>query len=599
MSRSLDEVAKKVQSLRTAARDRDQRMRDVNDIRSGDIDTVMPGAMPDAWPRPIVANLIDTSARDTSEVMGQMPSINCNNSLQTSDRSRKFSSKKTKIANHYAILSRLPAGKQVEFCDHYSTFGMAVYSVEPDFERKMPIIRVENPMGVYPEFDLFGYLKSYSKVWREEAVSLVAKYPNLLRVLRTSNGYGSDEGWAEREIEVVKYVDADSIYMYLPAHSNRLIDVMPNPMERLTISIAKRPGFDHQVRGAYDDAAWVYLAKSRMAMLGLEATEKAVRAPLAVPRDVQTFNFGGDAIIRTDNPDKIKYVGVDMPQFAAQEEQLLERELRLGTRSPEVRSGNLDASIITGKGVQALMGGFNTVITTGQQVISEALRVAIEMAFDMDEKLWPEEKKTIRGVVQGSPFEETYTPSKDIGGNHTVDITYGFAAGQDPARAIVALLQLRGDQLVSRDFVQRQLPMEIDVVQMQTQIDNEQFEDAMKAGLQQMMQSVGQLAMQGQDPTDLLTKFAKVIKLREGGKQTHEAVLEAFKTQPQPQGQNGPPGAAPGQPGPMGQPAPGGAPQGPPGASQGGPQDMLQLLSNLKSSGEATMNSKTRRQVPI
>lgn len=595
MARTLEQISSKVQSLRNAARDRDQRMRDVNDIRSGDIDTVIPGSMPDAWPRPIVANLIDTSARDTSEVMGQMPSINCNNSLQTSDRSRKFSSKKTKIANHYALMSRLPAGKQVEFCDHYSTFGMAVYSIEPDFEKKMPVIRVESPMGVYPEFDLFGYLRSYSKVWREEAISLTAKYPSLMKLLKTSNGFGGTEGWAEREIEVVKYVDAEDIYMYLPAHSNRVIEYMPNPMGKITISVAKRPGFDDQIRGAYDDAAWVYLAKSRMAMLGLEATEKAVRAPLAVPRDVQNMTFGDDAIIRTDNPEKIRRVGMDMPQFADQEAQLLERELRLGTRSPEVRSGNLDASIITGKGVQALMGGFNTVITTGQQVISEALRVAIEMAFDMDEKLWPEEKKTIRGVVQGSPFEETYIPSKDINGNHTVDITYGFAAGQDPARAIVALLQLRGDQLVSRDFVQRQLPMEIDVVQMQTQIDNEQFEDAMKAGLQQMMQSVGQLAMQGQDPTDLLMKFAKVIKLREAGNQTHEAILQAFKTVTPPEGQNGPPGAVPGQPGPTGQAGPQGASQGP----SGGPQDMLQLLSNLKSSGEATMNSRTRRQVPI
>ena len=160
MALTLDQVAKKVRSLRQAARDRDQRMNDVHDIRSGDIDTAIPGSMPDAWPRPIVANLIDTSARDTAEVMGQMPSINCTNSLQTSDRSRKFSSKKTKIAAHYVMLSRLAAGKQVELCDHYGTYGMAIYSVEPDFENKFPILRVENPMGVYPEWDVFGRLKS-------------------------------------------------------------------------------------------------------------------------------------------------------------------------------------------------------------------------------------------------------------------------------------------------------------------------------------------------------------------------------------------------------------------------------------------------------
>jgi hypothetical protein len=600
MARTLEEIARRVKALKDANRERDQRHRDVHDVRSGDISTVIPGSMPDAWPKPVVANMIDSTARDTAEVMGQMPSINCTNSLQTSDRSKKFSSKRTKMANHYVIASHLPAGEQVKFSDHYNSYGMAVYSVEPDFDTKTPILRVENPMGAYAEVDLFGRLKSYSRCWREEAITLVSKYPSLMRTLRKQNpsGYGDDESWAEREIEVCKYMDDDQIVMYLPAHSNRLIDQMENPMGKLMVSIAIRPSFDHEIRGAFDDAIWVYLAKSRMAMLGLEATEKAVRAPLAVPRDVQRMVFGGDSIIRTDNPDKIKYVGIDMPQFAAQEAQNMERELRLATRSPESRTGSVSANIITGKGIEALQGGFDTVITTGQQVIGMALKRALEYAFEMDEKLWPTEKKTIRGVVQGAPFEETYIPSKDIGGNYLVDVAYGFAAGQDPARAIVAMLQLRGDNLVSRDFVMRQLPMEIDVVQMQTQIDNEQFEDALKAGLQGFMQSIPQMAAQGMDPMDSILKVAEVIKLREAGQPIHEAILRAYKPKEAPQGAQE--AAAP-QGQPMTPGAPGQAPRGALGA-QGGPtgMDMMQLLSSMKSTGgQPVMTSRTRRQVPI
>lgn len=589
--RSFDEVTRRVEALRNAARDRDQRQRDVHDVRSGDIDTVIPGAMPDAWPRPVVANMIDTSARDTSEVMGQMPSINCTNSLNTSMRSKKFSSLKGKVANYYVQSSRLPAGEQVRLCDHYVTFGAGIYIVEPDFQRRTPVIRVENPMGAYPEFDLFGQLVSYSRIWREEAIYLCSKYPHLIKHLKRTDQYGQEEtGWAQREIEIAKYTDANSIYLYLPAHSNVLVDTMPNPMGKLTISPAVRPSPDGEIRGAYDDAIWVYLAKSRMAMLGLEATEKAVRAPIALPRDAQTIAFGGDSIIRTENPDKIRYVGIDLPQFAAQESQLLERELRLSTRSPEVRSGNLDASIITGKGVEALMGGFDTVVTTGQQVIGRALELAIEYAFEMDEKLWPGEKKTIRGMAQGTPFEETYTPSKDIAGNYTVDVSYGFASGQDPARAIVGMLQLRGDNLISRDFVQRNLPMEIDVVQMQTQIDNEQFEDALKAGIQGAMQAIPQMALQGMDPLAPLTQMAQVIKLRESGTPVHEAVLKAFTPKEAPQGAVSPLEAQPGPAGP-------GAPAGPAGGPQG--RDMMEMLASLRGNGEVSMNTRTRRQSPI
>lgn len=605
--RNIEMIASRVESLRRAYADRDQRHRDVHDVRSGDIDTVVPGSMPDAWPKPIVANLIDTSARDVAEVMGTIPSINCACGTMATDKAKKFASKKTKVANHYIQSSGLNAGRQVNLADYYTTYGMAIYVVEPDFKMKRPHIRVENPMGVYPEFDMFGRVKSYTKVWREQALHMVAKFPQLLRTLQSSEGGKAQVGWAERMIEVVKYCDKDQIIIYLPQHGNAVVDEMENALDEVYVAIGKRPGFDNEIRGAFDDAIWVQLAKARMALLGLEATEKTVRAPLAVPRDVQTMTFGDDGLIRTDNPDKIRRVGIDVPQASYQEQSMLEQELRVGTRTPEARSGNIDASIITGKGVQALMGGFNTVVTTGQTVIGEALRRALELAFEMDEKLWPEEKKTIRGTVQGTPFEESYVPSKDIAGDYTVDVTYGFAAGQDPARAIVGLLQLRGDQLISRDFFQRQLPMNIDVVAMQQQIDEEQFTDALKQGVMAYANAILPMAQQGgMDPMDALQKMATLIKLREKGKTVHDAVLEAFKPKeeagaPQPQdplqallgGGQAPPGQEQGQ-------APPGASGAPPGASQQ-PQgiDMMSLLSGLTSSGQATASVRTQRQSPV
>ncbi len=600
MALTIDRVAMKVESLRRASADRDQRQRDVHDVRSGDIQNVVPGAMPDAWPKPIVANAIDTSARDMAEVMGVMPSINCASGTMTTDKAKRFSGKRTKLANYYVQSSKLNAGKQVTFCDYYNTFGMAVYVVEPDFDDKQPRIRVESPMGVYPEMDLQGRVRSYTKVWREEAIHLAAKFPHLIRVLQSNEGpasQGAQAGWQEREIEVIKYCDADQITMYLPNHGNQVVDSMPNPLGKVYVSIAKRPGFDKETRGAFDDAIWVQLAKARMALLGLEATEKSVRAPLAVPRDVTRLTFGDDAVIRTDQPDKVKFVTPDYPQFALQEAQILESEAMKAMRTPEARSGNIDASIITGRGVQALMGGFNTVITTGQNVVAVALARAIELCFEMDEKLWPNEKKTVSGLVQGTPFEESYVPSKDIDGSYTTDVTFGFAAGQDPARAIVALLQLRGDQLVSRDFVQRQLPMDLDITQLQSQIDLEQFTDSLKQGVMAYAQAILPMAQQGQDPMDSLQKIASIMKEREKGTPVHEAVLKVFKPK------EAAPGAAPANPleaalgGPGGPAA--GAPAGPPGAAPGGGMDVMSLLAGLTGKGEPTLSSRVQRQSPI
>jgi len=596
--RTLENIASRVESLRRAAAERDQRQRDVHDVRSGDIDTVIPGSMPDAWPKPIVANMIDTAARDRAEVMGAMPSVNCSAGSMVTQKAKNFAGKRTKIANHYVQASGLQAGKQISAADHLETFGMQIYVIEPNFAEKRPHIRVEHPMGVYPEWDLFGRLISYTKVYREEALSLVNKYPQLIRVLQGNESDPKQAGWAEREIELVKYMDSDRMVLFMPNHGNQLVDEMENPLGGVFVSIGKRPSYDNQIRGAFDDVLYPYLASSRMALLGLEATEKSVRAPLVVPRDVQQMTFGDDAVIRTDG--QVTRAGLDLPQSAFQQGAVLDQAVRVGTRTPEARQGNVDASIITGRGVQALMGGFNTIITTGQTILAESLRRAIELCFEMDQKLWPNEKRSIRGMVQGTPFEESYTPSKDIDGDYTVDVTYGFAAGQDPARAIVAMLQLRGDQLVSRDWTQRQLPMEIDVVQMQQQIDQEQITDAAKQGLMGFAQAIPQMALQGQDPLDGLQKIVRVLELREKGNSFTEAMLKAFTPKEAPAGASQNPlealmggGAAPG---PEGAQRP---PTAPPGGQQPQGLDLQTLLSGLKSSGETTASVRTQRQAPI
>jgi hypothetical protein len=602
----VSQITAKVQRIRDAARARDQRQKDVRDIRSNDVDTIMPSLLPDKFPKPIVANLINTVAKDYSELMGAMPSINCTSGVITSQAAKKFSAKRTKIAHYWVIDSRLPAGNQVEFCDHYITYGMGIYCVEPDFEKSQPVIRVENPIGTYPEWDLFGRLISFTKSWHEEAIHLVAKFPQLKRLLQGNNtSSGQDDSWQHREIEVVKYCDKDQYVMYIPQAGDTVVMRMPNPFGKLMISIAKQPCYDKEIRGMFDDAIYPQLAKGQMALLALEGVHKSVRATLALPRDVQKLTIGDDSVVRTDNPDKIRYIAPDYPQYAMQEGASLEQELMKSTRYNEARGGSIDASIITGKGVQALMGSFNTVVTTGQAVVGEALRCAIEMAFEMDEKLWPDLQKTIRGIVNGTPFEENYVPRKDIKGVYTVDVTYGFAAGQDPARAIVALLQLRGDQLVSRDFVQRQLPMDIDIVQLQTQIDNEQMTDALKQGVMAYVQQLGAIAAQGGDVTQLLTEVAAIISKREKGTPLHEAVLEAFtpKTAPEQQGMpQGPPGPGGGAGGPQGpggiQGLPPGVAAGQQGMAPGGRPGLMELLAGL-SGNNARMGATIQRRQPI
>jgi hypothetical protein len=598
-------VARRVRALRADHAERDARHQTVYDVRANKLQQIQPGSLPDAWPKPIVANTIDTAARQLSENLAPLPSVNCATGVTTSDRAKRFVAKKTKIAYSYVIDSALKP-KMPQGCDWYLSYGSLPMVIEPDFKEGKPRIRFDNPRGAYAQFDLWGCVITYFRVYREKAGSLAAKFPEVSAQIY-GRSWSNQRGCSEDTLlEVVKYTDKDSTVLFMPERDNLVLLETPNLFGKCPVAVAVKPSFDEQDRGQFDDVIYPHLARARMAMLGLEATNQTVRAPLAVPTDVQKISFGDNAILRTNSPEKIRRVGTDIPTAAFQQEQMLAEEVMRGTRTPASATGDVQASIITGQGVNALNGGYDIQIATGQAVIGHALEQAISLCFEMDEKFWPKATKTVSGVINGTPFQQSYTPGKDINGDYRVSVTYGFASGMNPNQALVFLLQLRGDQLVPRDFVQRQLPMDVDVTALQAQIDNEQVTDALKQGVFGMLSSIGIMAQQGMDPTQILRNAAQIIALREKGVPVHEAILDTFQAPPPapspagggpgaPAGE-GPAGALQGQNPTTGTPfgvAPGQAQMGP-----GGRPDLQTLLAGLTSGGQPNLTASVKRSVP-
>jgi hypothetical protein len=598
-------VARRVLALRADHSERDARHQTVYDVRANKIQNIQPGSLPDAWPKPIIANMIDTSARQLAENLAPLPSINGATGVTTSDRAKKAAAKKTKIGYSYIIDSRLKA-RMPQGCDWYITYGSLPIVVEPDFKDGKPRIRFDNPKSSYPQFDLWGNVISYTRVWREKASQLAAKFPDVADRIYEKNWAGQRTGSGDALLEVVKYTDKDSIVLYMPERQNLVLSEIENLLGAVPVAVAVKPSFDSQDRGQFDDVIYPHLARARMAMLALEATNQTVRAPLAVPTDVQKISFGDNAVLRTNSPEKIRRVGTDIPTAAFQQEQMLMEEVMRGTRTPASATGDVQASIITGQGVNALNGGYDIQIATGQAVIGAALEQALMLCYEMDEKFWPDAVKTVTGVINGTPFQQSYTPSKDIHGDYRVSVTYGFASGMNPNQALVFLLQLRGDQLVSRDFVQRQLPMDIDVTALQAQIDNEEVTDALKQGLFAALASIGIMAQQGMDVTQLLRNSARIIALREKGTPIHEAILETFQAPPPPPSPAGGGPGAPGGEGPQGAlqgqnpttGAPMGVAPGQAGMGPGGRPDLQTLLAGLSSSGQPNLAASVKRSIP-
>jgi hypothetical protein len=593
---TLGNIPEKVEGLRELYRQRDARAAQVQAVRRGDFEQVAPDLFNDDWPRPIVANLIDTSARDMAAMLAPLPKFSCSSSLMLAERAKKFADKRTKIANHYIDESDLQTNMQMG-ADQFNTYGMLTLQVEPCFDRRLPIIHVKDSFNTYPVWDRHGNTTAVARVFFRTLAQLRAEYSEA--------GNLADHGGIKNDqLEVIEYVDDKVMVVYVPKLRNLVLERMANPVGKCTYVCIKKPSLDSEIRGTYDDVIWVQLARHRMQMLAMEAADKSVRAPLVVPPDVGDIPLGPDAVIHTQQgAQSVGRARLDVPQAAFAGIDQLRQEMQVGAMSPEARSGNIDASVITGQGVQALMAGFSSQIDSAQKAFIGAFKRALAICFQMDEKLWGEREKTIRGSDAGNPFELKYKAKRDINGDYSVDVQYGALAGLDPNRALVFVLQAQAAGLVSKEWAARQLPAGLNVAEEQKRLEIEAMRSGILNSVSALAQSIPQLVANGQDPSSVVHLVAMVTQGLQKGDPLEDIVAKVFAPQPPPappQGGVDPATGAPagGVPGFQDSGLPAGLQ---PGLATEGPQgrpDIQQFFASMGSNGQANLSGGVSRMAP-
>ena len=563
---------------------RDARMRAVQLVRTGNANALYKNLFPNEWPQPIVANTIDVVAQDLAESVGTLPTFSAAGDSILDESKRSRADKLTKIANYYVYNSRLGT-RLVQGADRMMTYGFLPIRVEADYEKQTPYVQLDDPYGSYFNKDRFGNLTHYMRVFRRRASDLAAMFPeHEARLLDKKDRYGQREN---PFIEVARVWDREAELLVIMDNDAVVLDRVENRLGRIPVVVAGRPSLDDSPRGSFDDVLWVFAAKAKLALLSLEATQKAVEAPIALPSDVQEMAFGPDAILRSNNPERIRRVPMELPQASLITEGKLDEELKFGARFPEARAGQSDASVVTGRGVQALMGGFDSRIKVAQGMLGDALAEALGMCLEMDEVLWPNQSKEVSSVTNGTPYKLKYTPSKDIKGERSVVSEYGVMAGLDPNRALVWGLQGLGAGLFSKSYLRRNLPVSMDVQEEERVIDVERLRDAALQAVSGYAQAIPQMATEGGDPQQVISAIQSLIQQRKKGVPI-EAAIEAAFAPPEPSPEQG---VAPGQ-------EPGMAPQ--PGGGLGGapsaPPSMQQMLSSLSGSGQAGTSVRTLRQ---
>ena len=582
------EIGAYAEHLKKANSQRDQRMRDVYMVRTGRSDELFAGLFPQDWSKPVVANTIDVVAQDLSESVGTLPTFAAAGDSILDESKRSRADKLTKVVNFYVHSSNIGL-EAIKGSDRFITYGFIPIRVEPHYEEQRPHITFDDPMGTYYEKDRFGRVSTYCRIFRKRASELAAMFPEYASIIQPRN-----TPWGEPDdphLDVVRWWDDEYETMLLPDRDGLVLARATNHLGRIPVSIAERPGVTDKPRGAFDDILWVWAAKAKLALLSLEAAQKSVEAPIALPQDVQELSLGPDSIIRSQEPEKIRRISLEMPNSTIMEGKILDDELKFGSRFPEVRAGVSDSSIVTGKGVQALQGGFDNRVKTLQVMLGAAMTDSLSMALELDEKIWPSVNKTVESTANGTPYELRYTPKDAIRGNYRVNYEYGVTAGMDPNRALVWSLQGLGAGLFSKSFVRRQLPVSMDVLEEEKIMDVERLRAAALASVEQYAAAIPALAAEGGDPMMVVQAISEVIQARKKGTPIEEALAEAFE--PEEVAQEEQADALAGQ---AGQPAPFPEAAGMPNPETGAAPTMQQLLSGLRGDGSPTMAARTMTQ---
>jgi hypothetical protein len=585
--RSAKQIADRVQVIRSRNAKRDIDYMRLIAIRKGDYESVAPGLFNTTeFDRPLVANLIDTTARDIAEVMAPLPAFNCTAQNMSNKSDVDRTALRGQIANGYVQSSRLQ-DQSYQGTDRYGSFGFMAYIVEPDFAEQMPVIRIGDVVTAHYTKDYRGRTVEYFEVYNCPLALVCADYPEAEDAIRARYGQYRDD--QQLELKIIRYYDEYCTYMVLLDPCITLVSAV-NRIGRCPVKIVERPSVTGEIRGQYDDVIWVQIARALVQMYTMNALEQSVNAPIAVPKDMQEMEIGPFAVLQSDNPQGIGRVNLQIPQGLFPEQQILAQEQRTGSRYPEGRSGSIDASIITGQGVQALMGTFDTQVQTFQRLNASALEDVIEMCFRMDEAYWPDVKKTRRIKDNGAPRTYTYTPGKDIAGEYTIDVTYGAIAGLDPNRGLVFVLQALAGGLIAKTTARKTLPVDLNIEDEERQIQLEQIDSSVAATLAMLPQAIPQLAAMGQDPREIAMQTVEVRKLVAKGKSVAEAMEAVFAPKEAP----APP------PSPVEQAAAaqqGGPPM--PGQGEGGASDLLMSLVGMTPGGSPNLQSTISRRQPI
>lgn len=507
-----------------------ERMRTTDLIGRGDWDMVWPDQVVDRV-LPRVPNLQVLASEHRSRLLAEIAPSNMCRPEKTDDKTKAAAELRERILASYwtrnNIMLKVPRwGMDLQYTGLAAIKVMADLTVPPS-ERFPKYMRLDprhcypGPAfaeGPIPEDMVVSYVENAKTIERRFGVSLMSLKERAKQL-----------GLASSQIRVIEFYDDKQALAIaeIGTKERRAFEVLyaySHGIGRCPIAIGVRPSFDGAYRGDFDQLHAVMNTENRLMTLHIDAAIGKVYPSHAFFEVTDMDKYGPDSMHEYSSPqgrvDTITDAAAPYDNY-----QILKMVADFGREIamvPESVTGSPSQSIISAAGINATQSMPNAhVVSLQRDSIAPMLQGANEIALCIDE-LWCDAAKTIIGTQRGTPFSETYTPSKAIAGNYSNEVKYPDAAGLDKVNANVMNLQNLQAGLISRRTAMENSPFVTDPLREDKQRTRESLEEAVLSGI-----IAGAVAPVGDPRAVSPQEIAAVLKSLESDDATvHEAVLE-------------------------------------------------------------------------
>lgn len=374
-----------------------------------------------------IINMIRLAWDDLASSVGRFPDFVAD-PVNASDAELKRIGKLEHIAHSY-LRDSAPTGKEFLFSTAWWLVGTghAVAVVVPDTKNKRPRIEARDPRTAYPG----AKRKIGNRI--TELKDMIFEYEiqgmeALARGFATHSDLKNNQGQTKTRVKILEYVD-EKQWMVVSEFGHAKTSV--HNLGIVPVSYMQTFSPNHTALGQFNDQVTLMVAMSRIISQKIAYVDRMLYPIIWVKGHEGAIRLGPQTINKLGPQGEMGSIAPPAQLQVDRDLATIERFSRILNRNPEVRQGEVNSkgAYVGAKTLESLNESVDTVVSRYWDTLGAAIQHLISVALTMDEMFWPNEEKSISGLVKGSRFRDKYVPKKDINGRTFVRIEYGYGRG--------------------------------------------------------------------------------------------------------------------------------------------------------------------------